>query len=138
LIYGVLVVRILNKGSFDGSHGTDLVFSSFVDCIWLGFKKPETYFAVTAYIIGVHTLYRRILQHACRLALSAGTAFIGIYLPGIDITASAIPAQANDPAYGHKRGTAKCIPQKFSTALLFVKIAVHTKPRYKFHLQIFS
>ena len=116
----IFIIGIFNKGSFDCPHGTYLVFGTFVDRIGLRFEKAEAYRAIAADIKGVDTLYGRFFQHACRFALSAGTAFVGVYLPDMRITAPPVQPQSDDTAYGHEGCSPQRIPQEFTATFLVV------------------
>ena len=74
---------LFHKGSYYGAGGAHLVFSTFINGMGLGFEKTETYLAVAADVIGVHTFDSRFLQYTFCLAFCTGTALMRIYLPGI-------------------------------------------------------
>ena len=94
----VFIVRIFNKAPFYCSQRAHLVFSTFINGMGLGFEKAETNLALSADVIGMHTLDSRFFQHTFCLTFSTGTAFDGIYLPGIDITAPPVPSKTHDSA----------------------------------------
>ena len=92
-VYGVLVVGILHKVTYDGACGAELVFRAGVEGYRFRRKITRAEIAVSAHPIDLDALDGRLLEDTFRGTVSTGHTFMGVNLPTVSLRLTASPHQ---------------------------------------------